>query len=109
MNAAWVFLDATDQTSVEVASVDGRGHSIWVTPRSPIGIEGLFRYDRLNPNRGNDSTKERWITGIAYWPKVTASTVSTAFLLDLEQVRYRDYTPARATERRIAVHMLVNF
>jgi hypothetical protein len=109
VNAAWVFLDATDQTSVNAAEVDARGHSIWVTPRSTIGIEGLFRYDRLDPNRSNDSRKERWIAGIAYWPKMTVATASTAFLLDVEQVRYRNYATARPTERRIAVHMLVNF
>lgn len=109
LNAAWVYLDTTDQTSVKVAEVDGRGHSIWFTPRSTIGFEGLFRYDRLNPNRSNDSTKERWIAGVAYWPKMTVGTVSSSILLDYEQVRYRDFAPARPTERRIALHMLVNF
>jgi hypothetical protein len=109
VNAAWVFLDATDRTSVRVTDVDARGHSLWITPRSTIGIEGLFRYDRLNPNRSNDSTKERWIAGVAYWPKMTVATVSSALLFDVEQVRYREFTPARPTERRIAVHMLVTF
>jgi hypothetical protein len=109
LNAAWVFLDATDQTSVKVAAVDGRGHSIWVTPRSTIGIEGLIRYDSLKPNSSNDSRKERVIAGMAYWPKVTATSVSTAFLLDFEQIKYHDYSPGRPTERRIAVHTLVTF
>jgi hypothetical protein len=109
VNAAWVFLDATDQTSVRATEVDARGNSFWITPRSTIGIEGLFRYDRLKPNRSNDSTKERWIAGIAYWPKMTVATVSSAFLFDVEQVRYRDFATARPTERRIAVHMLVTF
>ena len=68
-----------------------------------------MRYDRLEPNERNDSKKERWIGGIAYWPKVTVATVSSAILLDYEQVRYRDFSPARPTEKRIAVHMLVNF
>jgi hypothetical protein len=109
LNAAWVFLDATDQTSVKVTDIDARGHSVWFTPRTTIGIEGLFRYDRLDPNRSNDSTKERWIAGVAYWPKMTVASVTSSFLFDVEQVRYRNYTPGRPTERRIAVHMLVSF
>ena len=41
-----------------------------------VGLEALLRYDHLEPNRRNDSTKERWIAGIAYWPKVTFATVT---------------------------------
>lgn len=109
VSAAWVYLDTKDQLTRTAAELDGKGHSFWVTPRSTIGFEGLLRYDRLEPNHRNDSTKERWIGGVAYWPKVTVATVSSAILLDFEQVRYRDYSPARPTEKRAAVHMLVSF
>ena len=40
---------------------------------------------------------------------MTVATVNTAILLDWEQVKYRDFAPARPTENRIAVHMLVTF
>ena len=72
-------------------------------------LEGLFRYDRLEADQSNVSVKERWITGVAYWPRMTTPSVSSAFLLDYEQVNYNDFAPARPTEKRIAVHMLVSF
>ena len=40
---------------------------------------------------------------------MTVATVNTAILFDVEQVNYEDFTPARPTEKRIAVHMLVTF
>jgi hypothetical protein len=49
------------------------------------------------------------IAGIAYWPRVTVSSVGAAFLLDFERVRYSEFTPARPTERRITLHMLLRF
>lgn len=123
VNAAWVYLDATDQLNLSLPKVESGGHSIWITPRWAHGalrptpttgqvrasLEGLFRYDRLEANQSNDSVKERWIAGVAYWPRMTTPSVSSAFLLDYEQVNYADFTPARPTEKRLAVHMLVSF
>jgi hypothetical protein len=109
VNAAWVFLDAADRTSIGVDDVDGQGHSLWVTPRSTFGLEGLLRYDRLAPDHRNESLKERWIAGVAYWPKVSVATVSSAIMLDYEYVHYARFAPARPTERRVFVHMLVSF
>jgi hypothetical protein len=108
-NAYLSVLKATDQTSVRAAAVDADGVSFWVTPKTTFGLEGLFRYDRLNPNGANDSKKARVIGGIAYWPKMSVTTVNTAILFDVEQVKYTDYAPARPTEKRIAVHMLITF
>jgi hypothetical protein len=109
VNAYASYLRATDQASVRTAAVDADGFSLWVTPKTTFGLEGLFRYDRLNPTDANDSHKDRVIGGVAYWPKLSVTTVSTAILFDVEQVEYTDFAPARPTERRIAVHMLVNF
>jgi len=109
VNAALVYLKTKDQTSVKLAEISGDGLSVWVTPKSTMGFEGLFRYDQLNPDDRNDSRKERLIAGVAYWPKMPATSVTSAFLLDVEQVKYTDFAPARPTEKRIAVHMLVNF
>jgi hypothetical protein len=108
-NAYVSVLKATDQTSVRATAVDADGFSVWVTPKTTFGVEGLFRYDRLNPTDANDSHKERVIGGVAYWPKMPTTSVSTGILFDVEQVTYTDYAPARPTERRIAVHMLLNF
>jgi len=108
LNAAFSLLSATDQTRAAAAEVDGRGFSAWVTPRTARGWEGLLRYDQLSPNRSDDSQKKRTLAGIAYWfPR--QGTVSTVLLFDVEQVKYDDYAPARPTERRFAVHALVNF
>jgi hypothetical protein len=120
VNAGWVYLDAADQPNLTEDRIKARGHSIWVTPRwlhgqlPPSGqvrasLEGLFRFDRLEPNHTNQSVKERWIVGVAYWPRMVAASVTSAFLLDYEQVRYRDFAPARPTEKRIALHMLISF
>jgi hypothetical protein len=108
-NAYVSVLKATDQASARATEVDADGVSFWVTPKTTMGVEGLFRYDRLKPSGANASRKERVIGGIAYWPKMPAGTVTSAILLDIEQVRYTDFAPARPTEKRIAVHVLLNF
>jgi hypothetical protein len=72
-------------------------------------FEGLFRYDRLEPNRDLPGLKQRWICGAAYWPRMHSETYTAAFMLDLERVTYHDFQPARPTERRLAAHFLVAF
>jgi hypothetical protein len=123
LNAAWVHLEAADQTTRAAARVESRGDSIWITPRLPLGtvqpsaprgqvrasLEGLFRYDRLEPDEREARVKQRWIAGVAYWPRMNVASVTAAFLLDYEHVRYEAFEPARPTERRIALHMLVGF
>jgi hypothetical protein len=108
-NAYASYLKATDQSSVKVTAVDADGFSFWITPKTTIGVEGLFRYDRLHPNDANDSHKDRVIAGVAYWPKMSVTTVTSAVLFDVEQVTYTDYAPARPTEKRVAVHVLLTF
>ena len=49
------------------------------------------------------------IGGVAYWPRMSVTSVTSAILLDVEQVEYDDFAPARPTEKRIAVHVLLNF
>jgi hypothetical protein len=123
VHAGWSHLDAADQLSVRQSATDAGGDSFWITPRWAHGslrpapatgqvrasLEGLFRYDRLEPNQQNQSVKERWITGVAYWPRMTNASVSSAILLDFEQVRYRDFAPAMPTEKRIMLHGLLSF
>jgi hypothetical protein len=108
LNAAFDYLAATDQPRGSAAEVDARGFSVWVTPRTTIGWEGLLRYDRLEPDRSADATKARALFGVAYWFPLQG-TVTTALLFDVEQVNYDGFAPARPTERRFALHALVNF
>ena len=123
VNVGWSVLDAIDQAAPSAPRVPARGQSFWITPRIPLGpppvappagvvrasLEGLFRYDRLEPNRDLPGLKRRWISGVAYWPRMRSAAISAAFLLDYEHVRYDDFEPARPAEKRLAVHMLVAF
>jgi hypothetical protein len=123
VNAAWSYLDSVDQATPEAPRVAGRGQSLWITPRLPIGaipvappagqvratLEGLFRYDRLEPNADTNALKQRWIAGAAYWPRMRTAALSAAVLLDFERVTYRGFSPERPEERRLALHMLVAF
>jgi hypothetical protein len=110
LNAAIEYLATTDQTSVKTAKVKSKGVSFWATPRqSPsYGWEGLFRVDWIEPNKDVDPTRSRVIVGAAYWfPH--QGTVSSALLVDFENVGNNDFTPPRADERRYAVHALISF
>jgi hypothetical protein len=109
LNASFDYLAATDQTSATKATpVDARGFSVWATPRATNGWEGLFRYDRLEPNKDASGTKKRTLVGAAYWfPH--QGTVSTVLLLDFEQVKFSRFMTPQPTQQRIAVHALVNF
>lgn len=106
-NAGFMYLNATDQPLSTAAEVTGRGFSAWLTPKTTLGWEGLLRYDHLEPDTENDDRKNRVIAGVSYWLPVSGA--STAFLLDYEQVNYDNFAPPRATEKRVAIHCLVNF
>jgi hypothetical protein len=111
LNAAFDYLWATDQPRSAAPEVDARGWSAWVTPRQRgdnTGFEGLLRFDRLEPNKNNDSVRSRFIGGVAYWfPH--QGTVTTVLLFNMENVTNDDFTPVRPDERRYSLHMLVNF
>jgi hypothetical protein len=123
VNAGWVYLSARDRKTTSERTLASSGHSFWITPRLLLGIpqtapptavtraslEGLLRYDRLEPDHESQAVKERFIGGVAYWPRFLAGSVSAAFLVDYEQVSYRDFAVAPPGERRVALHMLVSF
>lgn len=106
-NAGFIYLDTKDKALPTANQIDGKGYSLWVTPRTTKGWEGLLRFDHLEPNASDSSRKNRTIGGIAYWLPIQGA--SSAFLLDYEQVDYKNFTPSRPKEQRIAVHCLVNF
>jgi hypothetical protein len=107
LNTAFMYLSTSDRDLPTEEVVDGRGFSLWATPRTTNGWEALLRYDRLEPDLDEDDRKSRAIAGIAYW--LPTKGAQAAFLLDFETVDYDHYTPARPTERRVALHVLVNF
>jgi hypothetical protein len=108
LNAAFQYLATTDQARVTTTEVDARGFSVWATPRASNGWEALLRYDRIEPDTDLDARRKRAILGVAYWFPHQGN-VSTALLVDFENVSNDNFTPARSDERRFAVHALVAF
>jgi hypothetical protein len=71
-------------------------------------VEGLLRYDDLQPNDSVDAHRKRTIAGVAWWLP-HQGTVASAFLLDYEQVNPSGFLPAQPRQKRVALHALVNF
>ena len=109
LNAAFEYVATTDQNaSATRTPVKGRGWSVFVTPKSPRGWEGLLRFDHLVPNTDQGSqVRERAIAGVAYWFPHQGN-VSSALLFDVDNATFDGFTN-QATQRRIAVHALINF
>ena len=110
INAGYEHLDATDQPTAASAKVQGKGYSVWATPRFPKGWEALLRYDNLKPSTGTgvEGVKDRKIGGVAYWFHTIQAPAAAAILLDYETVGY-DVTLNKPDETRYAVHMLFNY
>ena len=109
VNAGLEYLATSDQTSVTRPEVDGKGYSIWATPKSPIGLEALLRFDHLRPNETfANQTRNRTILGVAYWFPHQGN-VSTAMLLDYDGQTFDNFVPALPKQTRVAIHGLINF
>lgn len=120
LNAGFDFMQGVDQSLPTVAKVNSQGWSIFVTPffkEKGNGLEALLRYDSYQPDRANNTfdgkvaTRNRTIAGLAYWFPHPGGAATAAILLDFEQVKFEHFTPAAstATQRRIAIHGLINF
>ena len=108
IHAGFEYLAARDQPAAALAENKGRGWCAWATPRTPFGLEALLRYESLKPDKNAGARKTRWIGGVAYWFPLQKG-IATALLLDYEKVRYENFSPARKTEERYALHTLVTF
>ncbi|HSP15540.1 MAG TPA: hypothetical protein VLV78_12380 [Thermoanaerobaculia bacterium] len=107
-NAGFDYLTAKDQTSVKTPEVEGRGYSVWATPKLGAGWEILLRHDQLKPSRNTDQKRTRNIAGIAYWfPNL--NKVAAAVLADYDALKQDSYAPARPDDRRFGLKMLINF
>ena len=107
--AEW--LSAKDQAGgAAVADLRREGYSIWVTPRTTFGLEGLFRWDDLDQNKDADPKphKQRQVYGIAYWPPLQGGK-SVAFLLDYDIIKLKRVSPAVADAKTFGVHTLWAF
>lgn len=108
LNAGFDYLNTKDQTLPTVAAANGHGYSVWLNPRSSVGIEGLFRYDHRTPSASTSEVRTRKIAGIAYWFPHRGG-VSSAIMLDLDSTDVDSVSPSQPTQRFIAVHTLINF
>lgn len=108
VNGSFEYLVAKTQELAKNPEVEPRGWSAWVTPKTAKGWEGLLRYDQLEPDKRSPARKKRTIAGVAYWFPHQGS-VSTSLLLDLDNTKFERFTTRQPTERRIGLHMLVNF
>jgi hypothetical protein len=108
LNLGFDYLDAKDRTSATKPEVKSNGWSVWVEPRTTMGIEGLFRYDDLKPSTGVDARKKRTLAGVTYWFKLPKPGLAAAILADYEQVKY-DAALARPTEKRYEIKTLFNY
>jgi len=108
LTVGYEYLNSSDQTSVTTAKVDSQGYSIWATPKSTKGWEGLLRYDHRTPNAGDTSqTRDRTILGVAYWFPHQGN-VAAVLLFDYDGQTF-DTTPATPAQKRLAVHGLLQF
>jgi hypothetical protein len=109
VNLGAEYLSAKDQASgTKPVPVSANGWSIWATPRTTVGLEGLLRYDSLKPNKDVDAKKNRTLIGAAYWFKMPKSGLATALLADYEQVSY-DSALNKPNEKRYELKALFNF
>jgi hypothetical protein len=110
VNAGVEYLDAKDQTTPTATELDRNGFSAWVTPRTPIGIEALLRYDELNTNKNLSPKpkKKRTVVGIAYWPPLQGGK-TVAFMVDYSEVKFENVTPDPGKTKVYALHTLFNF
>ena len=113
LNAGFDYLAAKDRTSITAAEVKSNGWSVWGVPRfmtvgeSKPGLEGLFRYDSLKPNKNVDARRHRLIVGLAYWFAFLRGP-SAALLLDMDRATF-DTALNRPTDKRFSLHALFNF
>lgn len=108
VNAGFEYQATTDQPSATRSAIEGRGWSVFVTPKHPTGWEALLRFDHNVPNTAlENQVRERAIAGIAYWFPHQGS-VATALMLDVDHATFAGFT-AQPTQRRVALHAYVGF
>jgi hypothetical protein len=110
INAGLEYLNTKDQTSATRApEIDGQGYSIWATPKSSRGLEGLLRFDHLTPNTAFDGqVRNRTILGVAYWFPHEGN-VSSAMMLDYDGQTFDALIPALPKQSKVAIHGLISF
>jgi hypothetical protein len=103
-NAGIDLLSTKDRPSVSKLELEGRGWSVFATPRLGRGWELLLRHDRNRPDRNSSVVRTRNITGLAYWlPNL--QKVTTGVLVDRDALS----VTGKDDETRYGVKMLLVF
>jgi hypothetical protein len=104
VNAGLDVLSTKDRVSASKPQTEGRGWSVFATPRLGRGWELLLRHDHNRPDRGSSVERTRNIAGVAYWlpnlQKVTAGV-----LVDRDALS----VTGKADETRYGVKVLLVF
>ncbi len=112
INAGYDYLDTHDQINKISFDVQGKGWSFWLTPRKPLeggaSIEALIRYDHNSPDQRTSQVRPRTIVGAAYWFKHQGNGAA-ALLLDYDGQTFENYATPQSSQKRIALHGLINF
>ena len=109
VHAAFDYMAARDQTSVTKTAITAHEWSVWATPITSKGWEGLLRYDHGEPNTTvPDQIRARTIAGIAYWFNKTPG-LTTALLFDVDNTTFQNFVPTQPTVRKYALHAMFNF
>jgi hypothetical protein len=113
-NAGFDYINEHDQTLPTNANVNAEGWSVFATPffkEKGNGPEMLLRYDHFKPDTSLDQTRKRTIAGFAYWFPHPGGASTAALMLDYEQVTFDGFpsTAAFVTQKRLALHGLINF
>jgi hypothetical protein len=109
-NLGFEYVSAEDRASGLAAAptTHARGFTVWLTPRTSFGLEGLLRYDHYEPNHATGATKRETIVGLAYWLPATRAPLTAALLVDYDGVDY-DAALGRPDEKRWELKALLSF
>jgi hypothetical protein len=110
-NAGIEYLKRADQPLPTSAKTKADGVSFFLTPifkQKGRGPEALIRVDSYRPNTDNkDGRQTRLIAGIAYWFAHPSGNATAAWLLDYEQVTFKNINSTK--QQKVTLHGLINF
>lgn len=104
INAGVDVLSTKDRTSSSKPQIEGRGWSVFATPRLGNGWELLLRHDHNRPDRNSSVLRQRDITGVAYWMP-NLKKVTAAVLLDRDALS----VTGKPDETRYGLKLLLVF
>ena len=108
VNVGADIVSTKDRTSATKSEVEGRGYTIWATPKfGTSGWEALLRHDEFEPNKAVSSQKrKRDIVGLAYWFQHLQG-VQSALMVDYDKLDQSSF--GKPDDTRYGIKLLINF